>query len=198
MSTPLNPDRETSQDSPCSYDDGLIDLFVAALLLGFGLALWIDMPWLVGILPAVLVSIWQALKSSITAARVEDVASELPSANSRLPAAHLLLLGLVALLGLMLLPAFGSSPMVRQVIALLGQYPSLLFGLVAAGSFLLVARVLGHARFLAYAVLSLFIFGGGHVLAVGVPLSVILLASIMLLTGSLVLARFLIIHPRIH
>lgn len=199
MSTPLNHDGETSQDTLWSYDDGLIDLFGAALLLGFGLALWIDMPWLVGILPALLVSIWQVAKRSIIASRVDDAAYGPGPANSRLPAlGRLLLLGLVALLGLMLMAAFGSSATVRQLMALLGQYPSLLFGLMAAGSLFLVARLLGQARFLAYAVLSLFIFGGGHVLVVSVPLSVILLASTMLLTGSLVLIRFLITHPRIH
>jgi MFS family permease len=180
-----------------SYDDGLIDLLAAALLLGFGLALWIDMPWLVGILPALLVSLGQPLKSSITAGRVDDGTSRPLSGNARAAmVGRWLLLGLVALFGLMLMAGFGSNPMVGQLMDLLGRYPSLFFGLVAASSLLLLARLLSHARFLAYAALSLFIFGGGHVLAVSVPLSVILLASIMLLSGSLVLIRFLIMHPR--
>lgn len=60
-----------------------------------------------------------------------------------------------------------------------------------AAGLCLLARVVGTSRFYAYAALALFIFLGGEYFAIDLPISVSLLAAVMLLGGLLVLFQFL-------
>jgi hypothetical protein len=176
------------------HEDGLIDIAIGFVFLGWGLMLAIAPTGLIGLLGLGAVAIWYLGKRYLTIPRV-GVIEPGRSIRNRLDglAVFLLLLGLAAFVGILVAVLGEDDFLANHSLGLLGLVIALGIGV---GGYVLRAN-----RLYAYAVLLFVAFAGGEALNSTVTsfdafiLSVILAGSVILFSGLVVLARFLRKYP---
>jgi hypothetical protein len=139
--------------------------------------------------------VWYFGKRLITIPRI-GVIEPSPKMERKLSnlAIFLVVLGLVVFAGILLSRAAGGL--------VISDYSLAILGLVLAAGVALVAYLLNAARIYLYAVILFASFAGGEILAKSVTtfdafaLSVILGGALILLSGIIVLVRFMRKYPR--
>jgi len=177
------------------YDeDGLVDIALGSVFLVWGVLLAIGPPFLITLLGPMALGIWYVGKRTITVPRVGLIEPGPKMANRmRNLALALLLLGALAFVGI-LLGILGDS-------SALADYSLGFVGLVVAAGVCGLAYLLQANRLYAYAALLLVAFAGGAALADRITavdmflVSVILAGALIVLSGLVVLARFLRRYP---
>ena len=174
-------------------EDGLIDLAIGLVILGFGALLFLDFPVFTGILGLGPLVLWYLGKRFITAPRVGII---LPgqSIERKMKGFYTAML----IVGAGLLPLFLLMRVGGQVST--GQ-PLVLFALLLALAIIVLGLVLRVGRLYIYAVLLFVAMSTGAVFNVQVSdtdlfvLSVIMSGTTITLSGAVVMFRFLQKYP---
>lgn len=175
-------------------EDGLIDLALGVILLGFGLLLLLGYPSLVGLLSLPGLLIWYLGKQILVFPRAGRI--ELESGMKR---RFQWILGILVLIGLGVFLGYalrGESPR-----GLLASYPLAMFGLMLSIWIGLLGLLLKTFRLPIYGGLVFLALAAGEALNARVPgvdlflTAVIAMGGIILLIGVFLLGRFLQKYP---
>lgn len=188
--------RKLEKKAYLSYhQDGLLDLVIGAVILGLGINEATDSSaW--SLMAILLISAYVPLKRVITYPRLgyAKFNSKRGGVDTRLAglvvAAALVLL-LVGMLVLLRPDSSSSSPLVLAI----RTSPMLLYGLLGCFGFGLGGFILGLGRLYAFALLSVVIMIGGHLLNLTLSVAFMLLGGAILATGAVLLVRFLRRNP---
>jgi len=195
MSYELNMKKIERQVYLSYSEDGLVDIAIGVVITAWGLMLTQEPSGLIGLLGLLGMGVWYFGKRLITIPRI-GVIEPSPKMERKLSnlAIFLVVLGLVVFAGILLSRAAGGL--------VISDYSLAILGLVLAAGVALVAYLLNAARIYLYAVILFASFAGGEILAKSVTtfdafaLSVILGGALILLSGIIVLVRFMRKYPR--
>jgi len=175
-------------------EDGLVDIALGFVFLGWGVLLVVGPPFLITLLGPIALGIWYFGKRLIAAPRVGLIEpGEKMADRNRNLAVALLFLGALAFVGILIGVLGGSSA--------LEEYALGLVGLVVAGGVCVLAYLLQANRLYAYATLLFLAFTGGAALAERITavdaflVSIIVAGALIMVSGLVVLARFLRRYP---
>ncbi len=175
-------------------EDGLVDIAIGFVFLGWGVLLVDKLPGLFALLGPIAWAIWHLGKRFLTVPRIGIIEPSQKMENRmRNLSITLLILGLTALAGALLAVGRGGS--------FLADYSLAILGLVFAAGICLVAFLLAANRLYAYAMMLFVAFAGGQALNEVVStldtfvLSVIAAGALVLFSGLVVLVRFLRKYP---
>ncbi len=175
------------------HQDGLIDIIAGFFLLGFGLWLILDMLWMGWILWFVGVSAYAAAKRVFTIPRIGYVKFT-PHRVKAMQTIALIVFSLFALLGAVaFIQVAGGSKPLWLLFAI--EYYMPVIGVSVAALFCVVGYAFRTKRMYAYALLTLGMFVTGQFLYFPLHYYVILLGTLILLSGLIMLIRFVRRYP---
>jgi hypothetical protein len=193
----MNADKRFKQLERKTYllthQDGLLDIIIGLCIMGFGLNMFTDsaafsvLAWM----PVILLP---GLKNRITVPRLGYAQFD----NKRTGATRLLavtmILGLVVLVAgvFIFLGVKSGSP---EIVSWLKSYHMPLLAGIAAAVMIVSAVMSGIKRLFAYAALTLLVVVGGTALDIQTPFYVLLLGALIMLSGFVLLARFMRKYP---
>jgi hypothetical protein len=188
--------KEIERQVYLSYtEDGLVDIAIGAVIMVWGLMLLGEPSGMIGLLGIFGLGIWYLGKRFITIPRIGTFQPG-PKIERRLTnlAIFLVVLGLIAFLGILVSRTMGS--------VFVSDHPLGILGLVIAAGVALLAYLLNAARIYFYALILFIAFAGGEIL-VGTTnrldifaASVIVGGGLILISGLIVLLRFMRKYPR--
>jgi hypothetical protein len=175
-------------------EDGLADISVGLVILGFGLLLWLDFPTLVGLLVLVPLLVWFGGKNWLVIPRVGSIqpGRELKQ-RFRGFFLNLFLLGIGFLVFILVSRRFAGSDF--------AGYSLSLFGFVLALGISSLGVLMDASRFYLYGGLVFLAMAGGEVLGRTITafdpflMGVIGAGAVITLAGLVVLGRFLGKYP---
>ena len=188
--------KEIERQVYLSYsEDGLVDIAIGSVIMVWGIMLLGEPTGLIGLLGILGLGIWYLGKRLITIPRIGTFQPG-PKTERRLThlAIFLVILGLIAFLGILVSRAFGST--------FATDHPLGILGLVIASGVALLAYLLNAARIYVYALILFIAFAGGEILAGTATrfdvfaASVIVGGGLILISGLIVLLRFVRKYPR--
>jgi len=190
--------RELAHNVYVSYhQDGLIDLLVGWGTLAYGMNLAFDASaftlfGIVGILSYV------PLKNRITVPRFGYVKFDMEHGGlGRTVAAFVALIVLIIMLLGIVVFLLSDSSTPPPGLTWIRENPSLLYALLGMIGFGLAGLITGIQRLFIYALLSPFLLVGGQVLGIRESGPILLLGSTILVTGAILLIRFLRKYPAV-
>ncbi|MFN2282477.1 MAG: hypothetical protein ACK2TZ_11485 [Anaerolineales bacterium] len=176
-------------------EDGLVDIAVGLVILGFGLLLLLDFPALVSLLGLLALSVWYLGKGSLVIPRVGSIKPG-REMKDRFKSFFITLILLGAgVFTLFLAAGAGGGG------SLFARYSLSLFGLVVALGISSLGLVLDTARFYYYGVLVFLAMAGGNLLSQSVTAfdpflaAVISAGGLITVAGTVTLIRFLAKYP---
>lgn len=175
-------------------EDGLADIAVGLVILGFGLLLLLDLPALIGGLGLLALLVWYFGKGSLAVPRVGSI-----KPGRELKKRFRDFFSSTALIGLGVLVLFLVGRAGQG--AFLSRYSLSLFGFVVALGISSLGLILDSTRFYFYGGLVFLAMAGGEVLSASLTafdpflVFVILAGGLITLSGIVVLARFLAKYP---
>jgi len=187
--------KEIERKVYMSYsEDGLVDIAIGFVILVWGVLLVVEPSGLIGLIGPLAFAIWYLGKRFITIPRIGRIQpSQKMERKLRNLAIFLLVLGVIALGGVLTGWIVGY--------AFSSGYSLGILGLVIAAGVSLLAYLLNAARLYAYAVLLFIAFAGGEILSASITtfdafaFSVILAGALILVSGLVVLVRFVRKYP---
>jgi hypothetical protein len=186
--------KEIERKAYTSYhQDGLIDIFIAFVVLTFGIMMILDMGWMGWIFAVVGVSLYAAAKKTLTVPRIGFV----KFAHYRAKAMQAMAIGVLSFVMLLGVVAFmqteegGTPPWLLFAI----ENYMLVIGVSVAASFCAAGYTFRINRMYGYALLALAMFVAGHYLYYPLYYCMILLGSLILLYGLAMLIRFVRRNP---
>jgi hypothetical protein len=193
--------KEIERKAYMSYhQDGLLDIFVAVFILGFGLGIWMDMTWEFGFgtaMPAILMvtvlPIWIAAKRKITMPRIGFVKFG-PQGIHKLMGVLIgtAIMGLGVFLAVTLASTQGGPPLWLKTIF---QYGMIVIGLVSLAICSLFGYSMGLKRLYAYGLLTLILFVIGHFVGIFFGYVLLILGTTVMVTGFALLVSFVRKYP---
>jgi len=175
-------------------EDGIVDIVIGCVFLGWGLLLAAGPTGLIGLLVPLALGMWYAGKRTLTVPRVGlIIPSQKMESKLRNSATLLLALGILLVVGIILWQASGGGTLRNHSLGLLG--------LVVAAGISIVAFLLNAKRLYAYAALLFVAFAVGETLNASTPTmdtflaAVIVASALIILSGVVVLMRFLRKYP---
>jgi len=193
--------REIEKKAYMSYhQDGLLDIFVAVFILGFGAGVWMDLTWEFGfgtVLPAILIAsllpIWIQAKRKITMPRIGFVKFGPRSAYKLMGVLiGLAIMGLGFSLVLALVSIQSGPPLWLKTIL---QYGMILVGLASLAICSLFGYSMGLKRLYAYGLLTLILFVSGHFIGIFFGYILLILGTAVMATGFALLVSFIKKYP---
>lgn len=176
------------------YEDGLWDLYLAAILLLLGVAEWIETP-LIGIIPAILYPLLLATKQSITAPRLRP--EELPPTQATQRRTLLfMVLGLLFLCGLLLFALIEGGPF-TWLSGWVDRYLPLALWWLMIALFALWGYQSGERRLIGYAALCLVALLVSIWIDLPIYVYALVLGVFMGVIGLTVTVRFVHEHPKL-
>jgi len=175
------------------HQDGLIDIFIAFTVLGFGIMMALDMVWLGGIFGVTGFSLYAAAKKAFTVPRIGLV--KFPQQRTKI----LVLIGVVLLvlgnvLGIIaFLQAEGGSTPAWLLFAI--EHYMLVIGTSVAALFGMIGYTLRANRMYAYSLLTLVMFVVGYFIHYPLYYYISLLGTLILISGVVTLVRFTRKYP---
>jgi hypothetical protein len=188
--------KEIERQVYLSYsEDGLVDIAIGFVITAWGIMLLMEPSGLIGLLGLFGMGIWYLGKRLITIPRIGTIHPS-PKMARRLSnlAIFLIVLGLIALLGILISRIAGSTFSADHALGILG--------LVLAAGVAVLAYLLNANRLYIYAIILFVAFAGGEILAGTITsldafaISVIIGGGLILLAGIFVLLRFVRKYPR--
>jgi hypothetical protein len=188
--------RKLEQKAYLSYhQDGLLDLLIAAVILSLGINEAMDTS--IGAFIGILLCItYVPLKRQITFPRLGYVKFNVNRGGVNLQLARVVVTGILVLLlvGTMLLLRAEDSWALPLILAI-RKGPLLLYALIGFIGFGLAGLLIGLRRLLFYAVLSLVLMVGGHLLNQPLLVPLLVLGFAILAIGAVLLVSFLRRYP---
>jgi hypothetical protein len=187
--------KEIERKAYLSYhEDGLIDIAIGFVFLGWGLSLAVGPAGLITLLGPIALGIWYVGKRFLTVPRAGVIRpSQKMAHRMRNGAIAMLVLGAITLIGILLGTMNGSNGLADYTLGILG--------LVIAAGLCVIAYLLNANRLYVYAVLLFVAFAGGQALNDAIAgldsfiISVIAAGALILLSGVVMLLRFLRKYP---
>lgn len=187
--------KEIERKTYMSYsEDGLVDIAIGFAILVWGILLVVEPSGLIALIGPLAFAIWYLGKRFITIPRIGRIQpSQKMERKMRTLAIFLLVLGAIALGGVVTGRIIGY--------AFSSGYSLGILGLVIAAGVSLLAYLLNAARLYVYAVLLFIAFAGGEILSASITtfdafaFSVILAGALILVSGLVVLVRFIRKYP---
>jgi hypothetical protein len=170
-------------------EDGLVDLAIGLVIFGFGALLLVDIPWLIALLGLIPLLVWYLGKHYLTRPRLGSFEPK-ASMDKKFKGFFISLLAIG--LGVLVFFMLGTGA---------AAHPLALFGLVLALGISLLGLLMKTNRLYYYAFLVLAAMALGEALNPSVKevniylLAVIIAGGVILITGSMVLWRFLLKYP---
>ena len=175
-------------------EDGLVDIAIGAVILLWGVFLVTEPSGLIGMLGLLAFAIWYLGKRFITIPRIGMIqSSQKMEKKSRNLIITLFVLGVIALGGVSIGVIFLGKPPINFSLSILG--------LVIAAGVSVLAYLVNASRLYAYAFLLFAAFTGGEILSQTITtidafaLSVIIAGALILLSGLVLLVRFMRKYP---
>jgi hypothetical protein len=178
------------------HGDGLIDIAIGLGILIFAIAMILDQvaftgAWIVLLLPAL-----RSVKKSLTVPRLRYTDFRpAPNAQWRVKLVIVTVAGVVALLFTLGLVVFTRNETIPALTAWIREYGLVVVGVLLAGLLSLIAWATGAKRVYAYAAMAVITFASGYWFDLEFPLYLTVLAAIILLSGMVVLVRFMRKYP---
>jgi hypothetical protein len=188
--------KEIERQVYLSYsEDGLVDIAIGVVIMVWGVMLLFEPTGLIGLLGILGMGIWYLGKRFITIPRTGMIqpGRKIQRRLTNL-AIFMLILGLIAFLGILISRMVGS--------AFILDHPLGILGLVLAAGVALLAYLLNASRLYFYAAILFIAFAGGEILAGTITtfdafaLSVTIAGGLILLSGVIILLRFVRKYPR--
>ncbi|RLF96324.1 hypothetical protein DRN50_01940 [Thermococci archaeon] len=186
------------------HEDGILDISIGLWILIFGIGISLDIAWIGGIIPALVLPLWMAAKKVITVPRLGHVKFS-PKYSSQMKKVRAVIAVAVVMGVVMLVMGVVMFLLFRQAYCntpswmdtLFHEYPRLLFGVLGAILFIASVWILGIRRLYGYAVLTFTIFVGGHTLGSSVHGEhlLVLLGTLIVVAGMAILIQFIRKHP---
>lgn len=175
-------------------EDGLVDIAIGLVILGFGLLLLLDLPGLVGLLGVLALLVWYIGKSSLVVPRVGSIRPG-REIKDRFKGffINLILIGV----GVFVLFLLGGS----RLDSALSRFSLSIFGLVVALGISSLGLLLDTERFYYYSALVFLAMAGGDLLSQWVTAfdpflaAVISAGAVILAAGMYILVHFLGKYP---
>jgi hypothetical protein len=193
--------KEIERKAYMSYhQDGLLDIFAALYILGFGIGIFMDVIWdfsfgviMPGILVAVVAPLWIAAKRKITMPRIGYVNFGTRGAN-KLTAVFLGLVvaGLGALFAFTIATSQGG---LQEWLDLIVKNGMLVVGVGAFAVCSFFGYSMGLKRLYAYGILAASTFAIGHFVGIFFAYISIALGATVLATGFALLTKFIKEYP---
>jgi hypothetical protein len=175
-------------------EDGIVDIVIGGVFLGWGLLLAVGPAGLIGLLAPLAFVMWYLGKRFITIPRVGLVIpSKKMEGKIRNYTTLLLAFGIIVLAGVVIWQMSGGASLREHALGLLG--------FVIAAGVSIIAFLLNANRLYAYAVILFIVFALGESLKQSISsvdtflVSVILAGSLITLSGLVVLIRFVRKYP---
>jgi len=195
MSTNFYNNEE--QRSYLYHRDGLADIFLGLGILAFGLLLLTKLFWMIGILAAVFVPIWQSAKQGITAPRLSNVKyhpEKTTSFQDRMRLAVGFGIGSLTL-GAIAIWLFSTRGLSSGLFVWLGAHVAEPLAILAGVLISLIGLLFRIHRFYVYALLTVaFTYVGDFLIPPVIYVSA--LGILVLLVGIIHLISFLSEYPR--
>lgn len=190
------------ENEPKSYmyyhNDGLIDIYIGLSILLGGICMLTDIIYLAGVFPVLCLPAYRSLKKSVTAPRIKNI--EFPLEHGGRTGKTILIAAsigvLVLLLGVIMTVLLSSGYISPSLRTWLWKYMAIFIGVILAFCMGVVAFINKIWRFYAYAVLMVIIFTSSLLLNLSIPLSLILIGTVILLVGVVLLIQFLSKYPK--
>jgi hypothetical protein len=193
--------REIEKKAYMSYhQDGLLDIFVGAYVLGFGLGIWADITLEFGfglIIPAILIAtilpIWIAAKRKITMPRIGFVNFGIRGATKFTAFfIGLMVVGLGVFSVFTLATFQGGS---RQWLDLIFQNGRLIVGFGSLAVCVLFGYSMGLKRLYAYGLIAVIVLVIGHFVGIFFAYILLALGLMVMVTGFALLTGFVRKYP---
>lgn len=188
--------RNLEQKTYLSYQqDGLLDLIIGLSILCMGINEAMDSTiW--SFVAIMLIIVYMPLKRRITFARIgyvkfNDMRKGL---SMKLVGAVVLTVLALLLVGMLVLLRSDNSPSLNLILWI-RKSPLLLYALLGFIGFGLAGLITGIRRFFIYALLSMVIMSGAHLLNLPIFVPFLFFGGIILVTGTVLFANFLRKHP---
>jgi MFS family permease len=182
--------KQIRNDLYRSYtEDGLVDLAIGLVIFGFGALLLVDIPWLIAVLGLIPLSVWYLGKRYLTSPRVGTFE---PSASMDKKFKGFFISLLTIGLGVLVFFVLGNRS---------AAHPLALFGLILALGISVLGLLMKTNRLYYYAFLVFTAMALGEALNPSIKdidiylLAVIIAGGVILITGSMVLWRFVRKYP---
>jgi MFS family permease len=197
MKTSIHDHHEKERMALSYANDGLADFYTGLIIFGFGLFIFAEMAWMVGVFAAVFIPVLLSIKKTVVATRLSD-AELAPLDHQGVVTANvrLFILGLVALLvGLLAFLLLTSGNFPEQVHTWLNENFGIMAGIFAGIVLAVIGVSIKCSRFYGYALLAFCVLGIGALLGIEFPLTVIALGAVISGVGLVYLIHFLRTHP---
>lgn len=175
------------------HQDGIIDISMAIIVLAFAIMMVLDMAWMGGIFAVSCISLYAAAKKVLTVPRIGFVKFATYRAKAMLTIA-LVVFSMFALLGVVAFVQVEGGSMPTWLLFAI-EYHMLVYGVWLAILFCAVGYTFRIKRMYAYALLSLTTFLAGSFMYFPLYYYMILLGTLILLSGSTMLIRFVRKYP---
>jgi hypothetical protein len=188
--------KEIERKANLYHGDGLIDIAIGLGILILAIAMILDQTaftgaWIVLLLPAL-----RSVKKSLTVPRLRYTDFRpAPNAQWKVKLIIVTVAGVVALLFTLGLVVFTRNETVPALTAWIREYGLVVVGVLLAGLLSLIAWATGAKRVYAYAAMAVITFASSYWFNLEFPLYLTVLGAIILLSGMVVLARFLRKYP---
>jgi hypothetical protein len=188
--------KEIERKANQYHGDGLIDIAIGLGILIFAIAEILGQIAFTGVWVALWVPIMLSAKKSITLPRMRYTDfGPAPNAQRKVKLVIVTVAGVVALLFTLGLVVFTTSETIPTLTTWVKEYGLIVIGVLLVSLFGLIAWATGARRVYAYAALAAVVFASGYWFNLEFPLYLTVLGAIVLLSGIVVLLRFLRKHP---
>jgi len=187
--------KEIERKANLYHGDGLIDIAIGFVILLAGIAEIFDQTSLAGVWVILWLPIMISAKKSITVPRMRYI-DFTPKAQWKVKVVIVTVVLALAVLFTLGLVAFTKNEALPSwLTAWLREYSRLVWPAALVGVGWLIALATGVKRLYAYAALAVIAFAGGYWFNLDFPLLFTVLGAVIVLSGMVVLVRFLRKYP---
>jgi hypothetical protein len=180
------------------HGDGLADILVGLCLLIASLYAYVEMIWLAGSMVAVMTPMYMAMKKKYTFPRIGQVTFS-TSRKGRSKNTYLFLIGMnivFLLVGFLFWSAFSGDTQPRWMHLMIENY-AIVIGIAGAALWAVVSYITELTRFNRYATATLVVFGSANFIPTPFIAHVLLLSTIITVSGYLQFQSFKRKYPLI-
>jgi hypothetical protein len=188
--------KEIERKANLYHGDGLLDIAIGLGILILTIAMILDQTAFTGVWIVLLLPALRSVKKSITVPRLRYTDFRpAPNAQWKVKLVIVTVAGVVALLFTLGLVVFTRNETIPALTAWIREYGLVIVGVLLAGLLSLIAWATGAKRVYAYAALAVIAFASGHWFNLEFPVYLTVLGTVIVLSGMVVLVRFLRKYP---